>query len=71
MKYWRALNTGYGFITSEDRSNFAIEGKPGDVWITEDNFAASEWATRVNAQSITQAEANAILAALPQIEPPL
>lgn len=66
MKYWRAINTGYGFITSEDRSNFTIEGKPADIWITDDNFAANEWASRVGAQPITQSEAEAILAAIPQ-----
>lgn len=65
MKYWNAINTGTGFITSDDRGNFHIEGMPCDVWITDDNFAATQWAERNNAALITQQEAEALWAALP------
>ncbi len=65
MKYWTAINTGYGFITNHDRINFNIEGKPLNIWITDVNQAAHQWAERNNAIEITQAEAEALLASLP------
>ena len=69
MKYWTAMNTGFGFITAEDRANFSIEGKPCNIWVTEDNLAARQWAARNTATETTQAEAEALWAALPAVEP--
>ena len=65
MKYYTAINTGYGFLTSEDRTGFAIEGKPLNIWVVEDNLHAASWATRVGATEIPQAEAEALWAAMP------
>ena len=69
MKYWTAITTGYGFITNDDRTNFSIEGKPCNIWVTDDSLAATQWATRNEALPTTQSAAEALWAALPQQEP--
>lgn len=71
MKYWTAYNTGYGFITYDDRARFTIAGYPADVWVTDDSAAATEWAARNNAASVTKAEAQALIDALPVGTEPL
>ena len=65
MKYCTAIDTGHGFITSADRVNFNIEGKPCNIWITDDSLAATQWAERNSATPTTQAAAEALWAALP------
>lgn len=65
MKYWTSINTGHGFITSDDRGNFNVEGKPCNIWITDDNLAATQWAERNSATPTTKTAAEELWAALP------
>jgi hypothetical protein len=57
MAYYVAVNTGKGFITHEENESAHIAGYPGDVWVTEN----TTWASRVEATSKTQAEAQALV----------
>ena len=57
MKYYKAINTGYGFLTSEDRTGFIVEGRPCDIWVVEDNLHSETWALRVGATEMTQGKA--------------
>jgi hypothetical protein len=78
FKYCTATNTGKGFITHEDSRNFYISGKPGDVWVLENNNNAAIWIadkatekTKSEAQAIVDAEiasAQAAWDALPDEE---
>lgn len=61
MKYYKAINTGHGFLTSEDRTGFTVEGKPCDIWVIEDNLHSEIWAERVGATEITQGKAEMLL----------
>jgi hypothetical protein len=57
MAYYAAVNTGKGFITHEENESAHIAGYPGDIWVTEN----TTWASRVEATSKTQAEAQALV----------
>ena len=35
--YGTATNTGKGFFTAQDRSDFYISGYPANVWVIENN----------------------------------
>lgn len=71
MLYFQAINTGYGFITHEDRAAFDISGLCCDLWLTSDNAAARAWAVRNNAVELTQEEAQAIIDANPPTPGPI
>ena len=56
-KYYKATNTGKGFITHADNAYKHVEGYPGEIWVTEN----VRWAERVNAVEQTKAEAQALV----------
>ena len=35
--YCTATNTGKGFFTHDDRTNFYLSGHPGNVWVVGNN----------------------------------
>ena len=63
--YCTATNTGKGFITHQDRSDFYLSGI-GNIWVIgpnangTDNLKASAWLDRVSATIKTKPEAQAI-----------
>jgi len=57
VKYYKGTNTGKGFITHADNVSVHISGYPGEVWVTEN----TAWATRVNVEEKTKAEAQALV----------
>ena len=57
IKYYKATNTGKGFITHEDNESSHIVGHVGEVWTTEN----TTWATRVGAEEKTKVEAQALV----------
>ena len=65
-RYCTATDTGKGFITHQDRSDFYLSGI-GNIWVIgpnangTDNLKASAWLDRVSATSKTKAEAQAIV----------
>lgn len=67
MKYCTATNTGTGFITSEDHTNFAIVGFTENLWGTDGSAAADEWVARVGGTPITVIQAQAIIDAFPPV----
>jgi len=56
-KYYKATNTGKGFITHADNASGHVSGYPGEVWVTEN----TAWAARVNVEEKTKAEAQAFV----------
>ena len=56
-KYYKATNTGKGFITHADNAYKHVAGYPGEVWVTENTI----WAERVNAVEKTKVEAQALV----------
>jgi hypothetical protein len=59
--YCTATNTGKGFFTHQDRTDFYLSGHPGDVWIVGDNSKGSAWISRVSGTSKTKVEAQALV----------
>ena len=59
--YCTATNTGVGFFTHRDRSNFYLSGHPGDIWVVGNNAPGVAWIDRVNGTTKTKVEAQAIL----------
>ena len=59
--YCTATNTGKGFFTHQDRNDFYLSGRPGDVWVVGDNSKGSAWISRVSGTSKTKVEAQAIV----------
>ena len=57
MRYFRATNTGKGFITLDENKQSHIAGHPGDIWATKN----TAWAARVGATEKTLEEAQAIV----------
>ena len=58
---WGKNANGDSFIRHEDRSQFTIEGFPGNVWVTEDNVYADRWIGRHGAVAKTKSQAQAIV----------
>ena len=52
--YVQVKNTGKGFVTLDDRSDFNIIAISLDVWDVEDNAASQAWVTRVDGTIITK-----------------
>tara|TARA_B100000745_G_C20115433_1_gene381859 strand:+ start:682 stop:942 length:261 start_codon:yes stop_codon:yes gene_type:complete len=52
--YVKVKNTGKGFVTLDDRSDFNIIAISLDVWDVEDNAASQAWVTRVDGTIITK-----------------
>ena len=59
--YCTATNTGHGFFTHQDRSDFFLSGHPGDVWVVGDNSKGATWINRVSGTSKTKEESQAIV----------
>ena len=59
--YCVAPNTGIGFITHQDRSDFNISGHPGDVWAVDNTAAGISWINRIEGTAKLKAEAQAIV----------
>ena len=59
--YCTATNTGVGFFTHRDRSNFYLSGHPGDIWVVGNNAAGVSWINRVSGTAKTKADAEAIV----------
>ena len=59
--YCTATNTGKGFFTHQDRSDFYLRGFPGNVWVVEKNVKAADWISRVSGTSKTYTEAQTIV----------
>ena len=59
--YCTATNTGKGFITTQDYTNFFLSGHDGDVWVVEDNEKGALWVSRNSGTPKTTAEAQAIV----------
>jgi len=59
--YCTATNTGKGFFTHQDRNDFYLSGRPGDVWVVGDNSKGSAWISRVSGTSKTKEEAQTIV----------
>ncbi len=57
MAYYKANNTGKGFITHSENEVNHIAGYPGNIWITEN----TSWANRVGAILLTKEEAQSIV----------
>lgn len=49
MRYFRATNTGKGFITHEDNEASYIQGHLADIYTTDNE----DWARRVGALEVT------------------
>ena len=58
---WGKNANGDSFIRHEDRSQFTIEGFPGNVWVTEDNVYADRWIARHGAVVKTKSQAQTIV----------
>ena len=52
--YVQVKNTGKGFVTLDDRSDFNIIAISLDVWDVEDNAASQAWVIRVNGTILTK-----------------
>ena len=59
--YCTATNTGKGFFTNQDRNDFYLSGRHGDVWVVGDNAKGAAWVSRNSGTSKTKAEAQAIV----------
>ena len=59
--YCTATNTGKGFITTQDYTNFFLSGHDGDVWVVEDNEKGALWVSKNSGTPKTKAEAQAIV----------
>lgn len=59
MIYIKAINTGKGFYTHEDRKNMPTFKRFGDIFMVEGNYA--DWVKRVNGSVITETEAKKIM----------
>ena len=59
--YCTATNTGKGFFTHQDRSDFYLSGQVGDVWVVGNNAAGVSWINRVSGTGKTKPEAQAIV----------
>jgi hypothetical protein len=57
MTYYKATNTGKGFITHSENEENHIAGYPSDIWITEN----ISWAERVGAIPLTKEEAQSMV----------
>jgi glycine cleavage system H lipoate-binding protein len=58
MHYYQIENPGVkGFVTHAENEVAYIGGYPGNIWVTEN----VDWAARVGATELTQAEAQAIV----------
>ena len=59
--YCTATNTGKGFITTQDYTNFFLSGHDGDVWVVGDTEKGALWVSRNSGTPKTTAEAQAIV----------
>ena len=59
--YCTATNTGKGFFTHQDRSDFYLSGHGGNVWVVGNNNAGVSWINRVSGTAKVKAEAQAIV----------
>jgi phage terminase large subunit len=60
MKYWLGENMGAGFIKSNEHKRLEIRGYAGNIWVTNDRWAAGKWAERNNLTEKTKEEATSI-----------
>lgn len=58
MNYYRATNSGVGFILHTDLADYGVRNYYGDVWSCTQNGAA--WANRVGATELTAEELQAV-----------
>lgn len=65
MIYVTATDSGYGFVTAEERSAFLFFGYGGGLWNVEDCPAAKSWIARVGGVVISRDEAQAVLDSRP------
>jgi len=56
-------NTGKGFITHKDSSQFWRAGYPANVWVATDVRESRHWVARNNGVSKTKSEAQALVTA--------
>ena len=56
-------NTGKGFITHKDSSQFWIRGYPADVWVATDVRESRHWVARHNGVSKTKDQAQTLVTA--------
>jgi len=57
-------NTGKGFITHKDSSQFWRQGFPADVWVATDCRESRHWVARNNGVSKTKDQAQALVTAV-------
>ena len=53
-------NTGKGFITHKDSSQFSIQGFPANVWVATDLRESRKWVARNNGVSKTKDQAQTL-----------
>ena len=63
FNYFVATNTGKGFITHKDSSQFWRAGYPANVWVATDVRESRHWVARNNGVSKTKSEAQALVTA--------
>ena len=56
-------NTGKGFITHKDSSQFSIQGFPANVWVATDVRESRHWVARHNGVSKTKDQAQTLVTA--------
>jgi len=66
--YCTATNTGKGFFTHQDRSDFYLAGYHGNVWVVGNNAAGISWINRVSGTAKVKADAQAIVDAAIEVE---
>tara|TARA_R110002020_G_scaffold93301_5_gene225168 strand:- start:328 stop:633 length:306 start_codon:yes stop_codon:yes gene_type:complete len=59
--YCTATNTGKGFFTHQDLSDFSLTGYIGNIWVLSDKPKAAAWISRVGGTAKTKAEAQTIV----------
>ena len=59
--YIKAISTGKGFVTHEDREAFDISGIGHNLWEVQDNAAGQAWVTRVGGEVLTKEEAEDLI----------
>ena len=55
------VNTGKGFITTEDSSAFWLRGYPANVWVATDLRESRKWVARNNGVSKTKDQAQTLV----------
>jgi hypothetical protein len=66
-KFFKATNTGVGFITREDRLRFTISGVVADIYEVSGDF--QEWVSRVGGVEVFKAEVDALIAEIEATAP--